>query len=208
MMWRRHADDAALLELVVPNSNATTRETSTSAHIRACETCQARAARWRQMLDGLADAGPSSFDELVSPHHLDTQRRRVMGRIERLYAPPEAAHVLRFPAATRPALSKVRLVTRWMSAAAAAGLLVGVTIGQFVHLHPEWPTLGSARDASVESVEEEGRQETTVTVAPARTPTASLLDQLDLVLTTPQIPELTSLDEFTPRIREIAINPW
>ena len=209
MMWRRHADDAALLELLVPDPNTTAHETRTWAHIRACETCRARATEWRHVLEGLGEVGPYSFDELVSSHHLDTQRRRVMGRIERLYAPPQEAHVLRFPAATRPAISRVRLATRWMSAAAVAGLLVGVTIGQFVHLHPEWPRLGTPRETLVaQPEEEEGPGTAAVALAAARTPTASLLDQVDLVLTTPQIAELTSLDEFTPRIREIAINPW
>lgn len=208
MKWRRHANDAELLEFLLPHEDAPSHASPTAHHVDTCEPCQTRSNEWRQTLDGLSGLGRSSFDDLIAPHHLDAQRRRVMTRIERLHKPHEPAQVLRFPARTRPRLSTVRFASRWMSVAAAAGLLVGVTIGQFLHLHPQWPSLTATDATAATGSESDGEGPAPVTVVVDQSSTASLLDEIDLVLTRPQIAELTSLDEFTPRIREIAINPW
>jgi hypothetical protein len=36
----------------------------------------------------------------------------------------------------------------------------------------------------------------------------AFLDEIDLMLVAPRIPELDPLDEITPRIREVAVSPW
>ena len=97
--------------------------------------------------------------------------------------------------------------------ATAAGLLVGVVVGQFVRVGSDpAPTLSTA--ASQSSSGERSAPPPFIAAAsksPAPTAASPVSDdefmlELELSLSSPQIWELRALDAITPRTREVAIN--
>jgi hypothetical protein len=65
---------------------------------------------------------------------LEAQRHKILARIANLGHP---AKVLRFPKTAYGELPTAGVNRRWISVAAAAGLLIGVLGGQLVHLVPQ-----------------------------------------------------------------------
>ena len=205
-----HLADSELLELLMaPGSD--TPPTAARVHLDRCDVCVSRSAKLRTFLCGIAETNEATLAGALPPDRLVTQRERIMRRLRRSVEPVRPARVLSFPVLSRPALAGVHRARHWLGAAAAAGLLVGVTVGQFLHVHSE-PVI-TAPDISVDTTV------STVVSALRRPPPASFtdpaleyldpfLDELELMLSTPHVPELSPLDEITPRIREVAINVW
>lgn len=65
---------------------------------------------------------------------LETQRHKILARLAHLGHP---AKVIRFPKAPHGDLPAASVSRRWISVAAAAGLLIGLLGGQLVHLVPQ-----------------------------------------------------------------------
>jgi hypothetical protein len=65
---------------------------------------------------------------------LEAQRHKILARLAHLGHP---ARVLRFPKASYSDLPAVGVNRRWISVAAAAGLIIGLLGGQLVHLVPQ-----------------------------------------------------------------------
>jgi hypothetical protein len=65
---------------------------------------------------------------------LETQRHKILARLANLGHP---AKVIRFPNAPQGELPASGVNRRWISVAAAAGLLIGLLGGQVVHLVPQ-----------------------------------------------------------------------
>lgn len=70
------------------------------------------------------------FDERA----LEAQRHKILARLAHLGQP---AKVIRFPNAPAGDLPATGINRRWVSVAAAAGLLIGLLGGQLVHLLPQ-----------------------------------------------------------------------
>ena len=187
------------------------------AHLQECDVCRNRSESLGTFLSELADSSDATFAEAFPPERIATQRARILKRLRRSIEPASQARILRFPARTSPALSRARRARRWLGAAAAAGLVAGLGISQFMHLHPEPPS-EMARiiqaDARI-SPQNAADPRTSALDRPSRTGSGTstesddaFLDELELVLSGPRVPQLTSLDELTPRIRDIAVNVW
>jgi hypothetical protein len=65
---------------------------------------------------------------------LESQRHKILARIANL---GQSARVLRFPKATYSEQPTAGVNRRWISVAAAAGLLIGLLGGQLVHIVPQ-----------------------------------------------------------------------
>lgn len=65
---------------------------------------------------------------------LEAQRHKILARLAQLGHP---ARVLRFPKAPSGELPATSVNRRWISVAAAAGLLIGLLGGQVVHIVPQ-----------------------------------------------------------------------
>lgn len=88
---------------------------------------EAMLAAYRAAACAEADA---HFDERA----LETQRHKILARLAHLGHP---ARVIRFPKAPAGELPATGINRRWISVAAAAGLLIGLLGGQLVHLVPQ-----------------------------------------------------------------------
>lgn len=105
------------------------------AHVSACHQCSTELSRLISEIDVLRDEAFDEVDALFPEPVLEAQRTRILGRLAHV---GHAARVLRFPIRA-VAARHVRPVVnnrRWVSAAAVAGLLIGLVTGQVVHLSP------------------------------------------------------------------------
>ena len=192
-----HLNDCALVDtLVEPTRPHATRD---DAHLAACAACRDRLETLCQFLDSLSAASRNDFDAAYPVERLASQRRRIMRRIERAVTQHGPGRLLRFPDLAPPTLARVRRATGWLGAAAAAGLLIGVTLGQFLRVVP-----GPAPEPAVPTVE---RAVTPATSESDAYPgDEEFLQEIELSLSTPQIWELSPLDALTPRTREVSVN--
>ncbi len=127
------------------------------------------------------------FDERA----LEAQRHKILGRLAHLGLP---ARVIRFPRATYGELPTTGVSRRWLSVAAAAGLIIGLLGGQFVHLMPQ-PTrrLGPMATSMAPSAP---------VLAPSFVPASApiddgLLREIDYAVQLRSAAELRVLDELT-----------
>jgi hypothetical protein len=67
---------------------------------------------------------------------LESQRHKILARLAHL---GHSARVIRFPKAPHGEMPATSVNRRWISVAAAAGLLIGVLGGQLVHIVPQSP---------------------------------------------------------------------
>jgi hypothetical protein len=84
------------------------------------------------MLHEIAQAAAEDADAAFPAERLAQQQRRILDRVD---TEPRPARVIAFPAARThdTSTSRIRPATRWIAAAAMAGLVVGVVAGRFGH---------------------------------------------------------------------------
>ena len=131
-----HLGDEELLALLLP-AGSEPSSAATRAHLDRCEMCTDRSMMLQAFLSGLMETSEATLAETFPLDRLATQRERIMRRLRRSVEPARRGRVLSFPALARPALAGVHRAHRWLGATAAAGLLIGVTVGHFLHIHPE-----------------------------------------------------------------------
>ena len=140
---------------------------------------------YRAAANAEADA---HFDERA----LEIQRHSILARLAHL---GQSARVIRFPVTAHGEVPGNTVNRRWISVAAAAGLIVGLLGGQLVHLMPQ-PTRRLAP------------MTTTIAPSAARPDFApalvtypqddGLLDEVDFAVQLRSAAELRVLDELTP----------
>lgn len=126
------------------------------------------------------------FDDRV----LEAQRHKILARLAHLGHP---AKVLRFPKATYGEQPAVGVNRRWISVAAAAGLLIGLLGGQLVHLVPQ-PTRRLAPMATSVAPSAPARPEYVAVSAPVDD---GLLGEIEYAVQLRSPAELRVLDELT-----------
>ena len=191
-MISRHLSDDRLIELgLTGNPSAPEQQ-----HLGACPVCESRRAATARVLEEVSIVAHEDADEVFTAERLARQQSRIFQRIDHEGRP---ARVIAFPAAQEApsVVSRTRPASRWIAAAAVAGLVVGLAAGR---LAPDTRrALGG------------GRQTTTVvTTAPAQALTAAtplsddqLLGEIELAINGRGGPSLQPLDELTPRAWEV-----
>ena len=82
-------------------------------------------------LDAYRAAAHAEADAHFDERALEAQRHKILDRLATL---GQTAKVIRFPVAPREALPASAVSRRWISLAAAAGLIIGLVTGQFFHV--------------------------------------------------------------------------
>lgn len=171
------------------------------AHVQRCQTCAAALATFTAEADVLRDAAFSEADAIFDDSRLEAQRTRILDRLAQV---GHAARVLRFPARNRDAAMPAPTGSRrWVSVAAAAGLLVGLLAGQLVHLVPWEPRQG--RDQTVSAARQ----------SPVLVPASNsggralsddeLLDEIEAAVQVRRAHSLRALDEITPTATDLSV---
>jgi len=171
------------------------------AHVTACADCAAKFSALTGQVDALREVAFQEADAAFDDAFLDAQRSKILDRLSHL---GKAARVLRFPARSREAAMPVSPISRrWISVAAAAGLIIGLVTGQLIHLVP-WDT-ELHRSALTQGPVLAPRGSGPIVVQVSSTVAAStdedLLDEIDEAMERRAI-SLRALDAFTPRVGE------
>ena len=122
---------------------------------------------------------------------LESQRHKILARIANLGHP---AKVLRFPNATYGELPATSVNRRWISVAAAAGLLIGLLGGQLVHIVPQQTRRLAPMATSIAPSAPSSRPAYVAVSAPADD---GLLGEIEYAVQLRSPAELRVLDELT-----------
>ena len=138
-------------------------------------------------------AAHAEADACFDERALESQRHKILARLAHL---GQSAKVIRFPHAPSVEAPATNLNRRWISIAAAAGLIIGLLGGQIVHLLPpqtrRLAPMASSITPSAESVPG---------YVPARLTLPQddgLLGEVDFAVQLRSASELRALDELTP----------
>lgn len=187
-----HLDDAALAAIWTDGRPS-------HPHLGTCTACRARFAELCAWLENMRVDAVTEADEHFSAERLVAQQAQIFRRLEAAERP---ARVIAFPRFAQPLTSRSSGASRWIAAAAAAGLIVGVGVGQLMDLrHSLTVSDAPTTEARVaESALPVGRDPHVQTVSIARD--ENFLLELDASLSRPTVPELRAIDAFTPRAGE------
>jgi hypothetical protein len=187
-----HLDEAALVSLWTDASLG--GGPVTHPHLERCPACRNRFAELASWLDTIRVDAVAEADEHFSAERLAAQNAQILRRLEAAERP---ARVIAFPSFSQPLTSRSSHASRWIAAAAAAGLIVGVGVGQLMDLrHSLTPRIPIAARPST--------TEPPVTQASSGPPSKPghreelFLSELDASISRAPA-ELRALDAFTPR---------
>ena len=193
-----HLDDAALA--AIWTDEATCGGQPTHPHLQACAGCRSRFASFASWLTDLREDAACQVDELFPTERLAAQHAQIFRRLETAERP---ARVIAFPKFSQPLTSGSSHGSRWIAAAAAAGLIVGVGVGQMMDIRRSLS--GPAAPASpVQLANHQRPDRAEVRTGSANGREEAFLSEVDVTLSRPALPELRALDEFTPRADERA----
>jgi hypothetical protein len=191
-----HLDDAALAAVWTDHS-LTGR--SAHPHLQRCPDCRARFAEFSAWLEDVRFDAIAEADDAFPPERLATQHAQILRRLE---ASGRPARVIAFPKFAQPLAAGSSHASRWIAAAAAAGLIVGVGVGQWMDLRHS--VAGSQAPSSQVGVTAPPRPDRPLVIQTARATEGdeAFLSEVDATLARRSVPELRALDEFTPRAGE------
>ena len=173
------------------------------AHVGACHTCAATLSGLTREMDSLRNVACQEADAIFDDTFLDVQRSKILDRLAHF---GKAARVLRFPARSREAAMPVSPISRrWISVAAAAGLIIGLVAGQLIHFVP-WDTRLHRSPLALQAPAVTPRGSGPVIIQASSTVATSadedLLDEIDEAMEWRRATSLRALDAFTPRVGE------
>lgn len=192
-----HLHDQRLFDCYLAERGGDVLDPPAAEHLADCGDCTARYAALTEFMETLRRDGDAEADAVFTPDRLRAQQHAVARRVEHLGRP---ARVISFPhriVQRTLGVSQSRTAPRWVAAAAAAGLFVGVALGASY----EW----NMRRAPAPSF---GVRDVSAHIAPAAVrgvsaDDAAFLSDLELALERPHTRELLAFDELTPHVREV-----
>lgn len=187
-----HLDDAAMAAVWTEGRLA---GAAAHPHLGECASCRARFGQLAGWMHDLKEGAIAEADELFPAERLAAQRAQIFRRLE---AAEHPTRVIAFPKPPAPIVARSSGASRWIAAAAAAGLVVGVGVGQmmdFRHVAGRSPAIGlEARLAERPQPSAASFRETTADEA--------FLVELDAPLSRSSVPELRAFDDLTPHAGE------
>lgn len=208
-----HLQDDALYECYYAERRGDPVDPPSADHLSDCEACAHRYADIGAFLTTLSDDAQTEVDALFPPERLRQQQHDIAKRLEMV---GRAARVITFPGRRNvtlppaPRSTATRMTTRWIAAAAAAGLFVGVAAGTFFNFVPGFDFTTTARRGAVVAGARQAPPSLPSHLSPSPVkPAAEIVDpdrfmsDLESVLDRPHTSELVAFDALTPHVREI-----
>lgn len=203
----RHLQEERLFDSYLAERHGEPLDPPTAEHLADCDACGARYAELATFMDTLRADGDAEADAIFTPERLRAQHQQITRRVALVGRP---ARVLSFPSRIvrrTISASTSRTAPRWIAAAAAAGLFIGVAVGasyqfQFGNrpLRRQPLLVGdtvSARASRIAPVATRG------TGQPDVAADAAFLSDLEVALERPHTSELQAFDALTPHVREV-----
>jgi hypothetical protein len=190
---RRHLDDIAFSELwsAATAGGHDTIAVSNSAHLESCAACR---ARYEAFAEWFADARVEAIaaaGEAFPAERLAAQQSHILRRLEALERP---ARVIAFPKYAQPVTTTRSGPQRWIAAAAAAGLIIGLGAGELLDLGRSARLRPAADNQPLPRPAHSSVQPISANSDDA------LLYDADL---SPRVEALQALDAITPRPRDL-----
>lgn len=203
---QQHLHDDRLYECYLADQFGELPDPSCADHLTSCAVCRDRFSELAGFLEGIRDEADAEADEVFTHERLADQHAHIMRRVD---AHP-GAKIISFPGRVSRDMtgSTSRVAPRWLAAAAAAGLFVGVAVGG-MFLNPE--ALIRRSPAGRMAVAQPTNRVAPVPVPVSRTITPpqdasdddAFLMELEAALQRPHTRELQAYDALTPHVREI-----
>lgn len=121
-----HLSDDRLIELSMGCGSP-----SGEPHLTGCAECRSRHAALTQLLDEVDEVAAAEVASIFPAERLARQRVRILQRIDQV---GRTGRLIAFPSVfpRPPLLARSGAATRWVAAAAVAGLVVGLLTGQLL----------------------------------------------------------------------------
>jgi len=206
-----HLQDDLLYECYYAERRGQPIDPPSAEHLADCDACARRYADVGVFLTTLSHDAQAEVDALFPPESLRQQQQEIAKRLELV---GRAARVITFPGRRNVALaptarpSTTRIATRWIAAAAAAGLFVGVAAGTFFNFVPGFDFASNARRSAIVAGQRQVSLPSHLSSSPIKA--AEIVDtddrfmsDLESVLDRPHTSELVAFDALTPHVREI-----
>lgn len=194
----RHLDDAALA--AIWTDCALGGGPASHPHLQECLPCRTRFDTFSAWLEDLRIEAAAEAAEVFSAERLAAQQAQIFRRLEAAERP---ARVIAFPKFSQPLTSRSSHASRWIAAAAAAGLIVGVGVGQMTDLrHAVGNRTAGGAVAGLSVPQPVEPAAPTIRTVSTSGQDEAFLSELDASLSRPSVPELRALDELTPRAGE------
>ena len=196
--WSRHTAEQQLYECYYAERTGEPIDPRVAEHLTDCAECSARYADVSRVLDDIRADGLADADDVFTAERLRAQQLQIAKRIEHAGRP---ARVISFPGhPARTIAAGARVAPRWIAAAAAAGLFVGVAVGASYewewHAQPQ-QTLAGGPTSRLAPVATRGTGPVDIAADDA------FLSELDAALERPHLRELVAYDALTPHVREV-----
>jgi anti-sigma factor RsiW len=199
-----HLPEERLFDSYLAQRGGAPLDPPVAEHLADCAACGTRYAELSSFMDTLRNDGDAEADAIFTPEHLRLQQEKISRRIALVGRP---ARVLSFPGRiVRRTIgaSTSRTAPRWVAAAAAAGLFVGIAVGASF----EWRSQVDGRRSFLNDASR-ARTQRLAPVATRGTAPADVasddafLSDLEVALERPHTRELVAFDALTPHVREV-----
>ena len=192
-----HLGDAGLAE--VWTEQCLTGVQASQTHLQSCADCRARFASFCVWADGLRGDAVAGADEAFPAERLAAQQAQIMRRLEAAERP---ARVIAFPKSSGPMSAGSSLPARWITVAAAAGLIVGVGVGQWMGLRHSFTGIPTTTARLSEPPRSDRPANPEIRAVSTSVREEMFLSEIDDSLSRASLPELRAFDAFTPRAGE------
>ena len=202
-----HPHDDRLLEHYAALRTGGPLDLPTAEHVATCSECGARYAALVELLGTIPAESAAEADEVFTIDRLRRQQHQILRRLEHLGHP---GRVLSFPDRIGETIGRrsLRVAPRWLAAAAAAGLFVGVAVGGAFFQDGLRRTAMLKRSSSAQTVSSliyAGSEPTSVpTTSRDVLDDDAFLSDLELALERSSPGELVPLDALTPHLRGLS----
>ena len=194
-----HLHDDRLFDCYLSDRAGERLDPPAAEHLADCADCGRRYRELAAFMDGMRAEADLETDAVFTPDRLRRQQHEIAARLAQV---GHAARVISFPQryGSGHAEHRVqRVATRWLAAAAAAGMIVGVGTAFVLesNVHGRVARVTVSRPAHLKSA-------TATRLSPDDPADDRFLSELDLALARPRTPELLPFDQLTPHVREVS----
>jgi hypothetical protein len=166
-----------------------------NAHFAACAECRARYDDFCAWLTDIREDAIAEADVAFPADRLAAQQSHILRRLEAMERP---ARVIAFPRLNRTVTAAHSRPQRWVAAAAAAGLIVGIAAGQMLNLRQTFN-----RTEELHQVAMHNAQATSAGRASIQPLNAGNDEMLMYeAAARSHLPALESIDALTPRMQD------